>query len=80
MTVKPSISIQAALDGVAPVSSLTEAEKSALQLPVYVMAVMVLSLTSKQSRRDKLATLPADIKTLVEKEAKRVWLYRKSRL
>ena len=80
MSNKPSISIQAALDGAVSVSSLSKAEQSALQLPVYIMAVMVLSLPSKQARRDKLATLPKDIKPLVEKEAKRIWLYRRARL
>ena len=80
MSNKPSTNIQAALDGAVSVSSLSKAEQSALQLPVYIIAVMVLSLQGKQARRDKLATLPADIKTLAEKEAKRIWLYRKSRL
>jgi len=80
MSNKPSINIQAALDGAVSVSSLSKAEQSAIRLPVYIMAVMVLSLPSKQARRDKLATLPSDIKELVEKEAKRIWLYRRSRL
>ena len=79
-SLKPSINIQAALDGAVSVSTLSKAERSALQLPVYIMAVMVLSLPSKQARRDKLLTLPPDIKPLVEEEAKRVWLYRKKPL
>ena len=75
---KPSTKIQAALDGVAPVSSLNSAERSALQLPVYLMAVMVLSIPSLQARRDKLSTLPPEIKPLVEAEARRVWELRRS--
>lgn len=79
-SLKPSINIQAALDGAVSVSSLSKSERSAIQLHVYIIAVMVLSLPDKQSRRDKLATLPPDIKPLVEEEAKRVWLYRKQSL
>ena len=69
--------IRMALSGAIPVSKLSKAEKSALQLPIYNLAVKVLALPSKSSRREMLAAMAKEIKNLVEIEAKRLWVLRR---
>lgn len=78
LTTSPQSNINSALKGAVSVDELSKAERSALQLPIYNLAVDVLALYDKQARRGRLNEFPVDIKTLVETEAKRLWKLRKN--
>jgi len=53
-----------------------DAVKSSMQFPIYRHACEVLSLPSKQMRRDHLDRIPAQIREMVETEARRVYALR----
>ena len=77
MAIYRSNRIAEALAGKMSTSELSEAELSALRLPVYHLAAKVLRLPSRSMQAELINAQPDDIQTLLRKECRRVYEYRK---
>lgn len=71
---RPSEQMKAILSGTMPPSEADESVQSWLRLPVYNMAVRVLSFGTKEARRVALLMVCGDeIRAMVEEKAKELW-------
>lgn len=71
---RPSQQMSAILSGTMPPSEADDAVQSWLRLPVYNMAVRVLSFATKEARRLELERIKGDsVRVMVEKKAKELW-------
>ncbi len=65
--------IMACLNGELDYSELSEAEQSAIRLPIYYAACNVLKLPTNATMSRALDDLPPTIRELVRVECRRLW-------